>query len=713
MQEPIIRRVVGWARHCALLSGRCGSLVLGRHGSSVAAEAGVAPGAPQSNAAATDALELTQQLLARANRLEQERKLEEAFETAREASRTLQSATGLAELGRRLYLQGTIESLFGKIFAENPRDEQAIASWNDALSSYAPLYNADAEFWRRASQPGSPFKDAAANITVTLDFMAQVYELQKKPEEALKQLGLETALLEKIDDDEKVLECRRRSLKVIEANPSLRFAERRRAQMLMAIGVALTNVGRPGEALPLLEQASTILSPVPRTPDPELAPARVNARLFTGYTLQALGRDSEALPILRSAAADLTAGGADETEQLRALERVFVSLYRLGQFAEAMDVLKQRIDLAHRTSGMEAREFAARIHLTLVHYQLGDYPAAKAESADLKRLAVNTKIPLEDRVRAYANDGVINRDAKDFRAAADSFGAAIGLLETEPGTEAQRARYHIDVAKALSALRRPDDARAALERGLRLVDGDADHAVVAAELRRSIASDDEGRLGKPGAVARQCQQIISTLSKTPSADELMLRCLVDIGRDHQQAGRADDAIAAFRNAADRLSPAGENAVSVTELGGNSDKQHQRWVVMTGLGLALAAAGRTREAAVQLIAASELARNRIGTGLTAVPILTRYRLMAADTRYAAAGRIAVALSFQSPDVDVVRSFEMAIGQGALHRSQPPTDAGTARSRRPRSGADEAVRRSPAASRTTRHRLAAQRWHPWDR
>ena len=666
------------------------------YGTDLRTHTAFAAGSDQTVAATPDALERARQMLARAYQLEQDGKLQEAFDTAREASRTLEALTGLADLAHRQYLQGTIHSLLGKILADNGQYDQAVDAWKEALGFYAPLYNSDAEFWKGASKAGGNFEHAASNIIVTLDFLVQVYEAQKRPVDALDYLVLEDDFLTKLGKEDELIEIRRRSLTIIEATPSLPFARRRRAQALTALGVALTNTGRAGEAMPLLEQASKILSAAPATPDPEIARARVDASLFTGYALQALGRHADALPVLQRASSDLAK--ADTVGQLRALERVFASLYSLGRFPQALDVLNQRVDIASRTPGMEPFEYRARSHLVLLYYRLGDYTRAKAESAALRGVATKAKIPVADQVKAYANEGVVNRDSGSPGEALDSFNAAIKLLEGYPGTEVDRARHHIDVATALTALRRPDDARAALQRGLRLVESVLEGAVVAEQLRNLLAEDDENRLGQAGAVARQCQRTIAAFSKTPAANALVLGCLIDLGREHLRAGRTDQAITAFRSSADRLSPAGALALSTSNFDAAFENQHQRWVALSGLGLALAASGRNRDAATQLIEASELGRDRYLTGMAAMPVLQRYRFMETDAKYASVGRIAVALSFQSADVDVARTLDASLSRKALF---------TEISRRQHEALRAAAVRDPALMRRyldLRHRVA---------
>jgi hypothetical protein len=120
--------------------------------------------------------------------------------------------------------------------------------------------------------------------------------------------------------------------------------------------------------------------------------------------------------------------------------------------------------------------------------------------------------------------------------------------------------------------------------------------LVAARLRGSLAKDDELRLGNRGAIARECEQTITAFSKTPAADDVVVGCLFDVGRDHLRAGRIDQAISAFRTSIDRVGPAAAMPITAGNLDGTFENQHRRWVAQTGLGLAFAAAGRNREAA---------------------------------------------------------------------------------------------------------------------
>ena len=624
----------------------------------------VAAQTDQSASATKGALTRATELLVRAGRLEEEGKLQEAFDAAQEAARTFRAISGLVEKERRQYMEAQVYSLLGKILARGSYLEDAIAAWTEAMRFYDRFYEADIEFWRPASRQGSGFEHAAHNIVLTLEFLAEANEALKRPEDAIASLRTEGAFLNKLGQHQKAIETLRRIVTIIETNPHLPHALRRRAQALSDVALVLANAGRSAESLPLLEEAAGILAGVPHTGDPELAFARAELRATTGYALQGVGRHTEAVPVLLEAASDFADIGGHALNHVRALERLSLSLLVLERLQEAAEALKQQIEVARSAAGLEREGYMARSHLMVVYGRRGDYTLAKAEFTALREIAARAQIPVSDQVLDYWNIGVMHREYGAHRDALDSFGAAIRLLEGQPGTEVERAEYHIDLANALIALNRHDEARDRLQRGLRLIDGAPAGAIVAGELRRSLAEDDERRLGHRGALMRECERTVTALAGRPGADALILSCLGDIGREQQRSGRAEDAIATFRQAFDRL---GESR-PFTQLGGRFEgdpsRKHERWVVLTGLGLALVAAGRNREATTNLLAAAGLGRDRFLDALIRMPMLERYRHMEIGLNHAAAANIAVALHFQAADTDAAPAFESALSRKSL-------------------------------------------------
>lgn len=611
--------------------------------------------------ATREALARALKLLQRAYGLEKEGKLQESLDATRESIRAMEAMSGPAEMATRTYMLGQAYTLVGRILVRNGQLEDSREMLKIALEYYAPLYNADVDFFRQAARPGSGFEYAASNIGVTLDYLSQVEEALQAPDEAIRYVTAERDFFDKLGEDEMVLKTSQRILAILGKNPQLANATRRRAQALSDLALAMVHVGQAGDALRQLKEADSILATLPAG-DPELPAARADAAVRTGYALQALGRHAEAIPALKIAASAYARVPGRVDGQLAALERLFASQYAIEIFPAAEQTLLQQIKVAQQVGGQELAEYRARNLLLGVYKRVGDYDRAKQNFGEMEKLAKRAAIPAATLAQATINMAVIHRDVGEHQAALASFEAAVRQLEDQPGTEARRAEYFSDMSTALSALDRPDEARARLQSGLKLVEGVAGAEVAAARLRRRLAEDDEQRLGRKGAESRECTRIVASLAEVKEANLEVVGCLVHIAGDQQRSGRFADSAATFRKALERLPDTGSVAAAIGRVSDDPGRQ-ARWVALMGLGLASVGAGRDREARTHLIAASRLGRERYLNTLMSLPTLDLLRYMSDRTRRAG-GDIAVALSFRSKDADVATAFQTALWSKSL-------------------------------------------------
>lgn len=596
-------------------------------------------------------------MLSRAVRFEAEGQLEAGFDTARDAARLIEGIEGQAYLPLRQYLLGAASTVLGKILARSGQLEDAVSMWTEALRLYQPLLEKDAPrdlFLRSADFLLAA--EAAGNIATTFEYLAQLKEKLNKPEEALQHLRAEVEFVEKLGRNDKGAEVLQRMLAIMEANPELPNASRRRAQLLSNIAVAIANDGRADEALPLLDKADKILSAI-ADEDSELRVVRAEVALRTGYVLQGLGRHVEAIPVLSRAASAFEAIDGQSENRIRALERLFVSFFMLDRLPQAADTLHAQIAAA-QGAGLATLEYQARSQLLVTYDKLGRYDLAGTEFAVLREIAARTEIPLGSQARDYANVSLVQEHDGEHQKAVDSLIAAIRLLENESESERERANYHIDLARVLEQLDRPEEARKALENGLKLVDQVDGAVVVASRLRHELAEDDEKRLGRTGALTRQCGQIVEMLADTAEASDVVVSCLVDIGRSEQAAGRHGSALAAFRKAMEHLGPEEPIAFTGGVLSEDVARGRERFAVLTGLGLASIAGGKDGEATFYLAAASRVGRERLLSLPTMVMLESYWHIESLRSRRQAA-EVAVSHAFRSVDADVALAHEAAI------------------------------------------------------
>ncbi|MCK4874188.1 MAG: CHAT domain-containing protein [Phycisphaerales bacterium] len=617
------------------------------------------------SAAATKAtLAQSLKLLQQAFAMEQEGKLQESFDTARKAISDMEGISGLAELATRQYMLGQGYTLLGKILARVGQLEDAVKTLDTAMSYFAPFYKADALFFRQAGRPGSGFEHAANNVATALQYLSQVHEALKQPDEAIRYLRAQREFFEKLGQTDMVVKASQGIVAVLERNPEIPNGLRRRAEAVSELAVALVHAGQTSKALDRLKEADKILGSIPAGSDAELPVARALVALRTGYALQAQGRHADVIPFLERAAVDLAPIDGQEDNQLMALHRLFFSYFVLERFPQAEQALRRQIKVAQSVPGHEQSEYQARGMLVMVYKRVGNYSLAVREFEESRKIAERVDIPVATQARDYANIGVVHRDNDVHAEALASFETAIRLIEILDGTEIKRAEHHIDLANALTALGRPDEARARLESGLKLIAGVDGAEIVAARLWRMIAEDDEKRPGRSGANYRECLRIVSSLEEVKDADDLVLGCLVDIAREQQKTGRFDDAVATFRKVLDRLPEMTPLAMAGGGISEDASGKHERWVALTGLGLASLAAGRPREATEHLVAASRLGRDRYLDTLMTMSTLQRYRYMGTSKAQRVSGDIAVALSFHSANANTALAFETAVSSKGL-------------------------------------------------
>jgi CHAT domain-containing protein len=605
-----------------------------------------------------------QKLLQQAFALEQKGKLQESLDTARKAIAMIEGITGGALHVERLYMLGQGYALLGKVLAHTGQLEDAAEALNEAVRYFAPFYYSDAQFFQQAARPGSGFEHAANNVAAALQYLSQAHEALKHPDKALQYLHAQIVFFEKLGQMDMVLKASERIVAILEKNPDIRNGQRRRAEAMSDLAVALVHAGQTSEALAKLEEADKILASIPVGNDAELPAARAQVTLRTGYVLQAQGRHPQAVPILERAAAGLASIEGQLDNQLMALHRLIFSYYVLERFVQAEKALRRQIEVAQGSPGHEQSEYEARGMLVLVYKQMGNYSLATREFEESRKIAKRVEIPVKTQARDYANIGVVHRDNGVYAEALASFEEAIRLLATLDGTEKNRAIYHLDLATALTALKRPDDARAKLESGLKLLEGVEGAAVVVAQLKRKIAGDDEERLGRSGANYRECTRIVRSLEKVQEADNLVISCLVDIARQQQKTGRFDEAAATFRKVLERLPEMAPVAITGGSIGEDISGKQNRWVALTGLGLASLAAGRFGEATGHLVAASRLGRERFLDTLMTMSTLEFYHYMGKGRTQRVSGEIAVALSFHSANADTALAFETAVTSKGL-------------------------------------------------
>ena len=602
-------------------------------------------------------------MLHQANQFMQDGDHQKAFNTARDAARILKGITSLAELTMRQYMLGQTYTLLGLLLANSGQHNEAMNVWATAMASFDIFYKGDADFWRQASRPESNYEHAGSNLATLLDYQAQISEQLGQFQKALEYLQYKASFLNKLGKVDESHRAFQQKLSLIDRHPTIPHATRLSAQVMSDIAVLMANNSRPNKALRLVNQALDTITKAAVEKDPA-APA-VHAEILTisGYVLQGNGRHADAVRKLSDASARFSMLDNQEGGHLKALDRLFVSLYVLERFPEAENVLRQQATLAKNAENPD-REYTAHSNLMLVYKELGNYSAVKNEFAALALITQGNAIPLKDRVRVNANMGVIH-SANGFHAEAfERFSTAIKLLEEHPGTELQRAEYHIDLALALSRLQKPGEALAAIKAGLATIKGISGNELIAARLQRQLSAVNNKGSGSRQADLNACKNIIAAQNNDPETMRQAVSCLVDIGRNQLQSGKTTDAVASFTDALNRLGPAQPVSMLSGTMSENPTGKKYRWAVLTGLGFSLLMDGQNREATKHLVAASNIDRDIYLNSLMTLGTIERYRRIESRQSQIVAGQVAVSLAFARKDTNIALAYEEAVSNKNL-------------------------------------------------
>ena len=252
-----------------------------------------------------------------------------------------------------------------------------------------------------------------------------------------------------------------------------------RAALLSTLAEVSLGDGQAARALPLVEEAESLLNDAGEDPTP--------AAVLRGWILDEQGRPAEALPILRAAhGRQLRSPGPDDARTLRTAFRLADVLDQTGAGDEARALFDDTLRRRARALGPDHPDTLASLNVRGAFEAAdGDFDAAVATMRDAlarRRRALPAGHP--QAIHAANNLGVVLRRAGRAGEAAALIRGAVADAEAVLGRgHYQTARMRFNLARALLAL---DDAGGAEReclaavRSLRRAFGDASPRAAAA-----------------------------------------------------------------------------------------------------------------------------------------------------------------------------------------------------------------------------------------
>ena len=234
--------------------------------------------------------------------------------------------------------------------------------------------------------------------------------------------------------------------------------------------------------------------------DRQLAAIWAEMPYLVGY-LQARFSDAELLiPVGRAA---LARAGRPDDLVVGFEQGIGTMRFRQGDREAARRHYEAALTRLHEHEGQALRRATVLNNLGVLHMLDGDYPAARAwlERAHDAREGLQPP-DHPDQADHHQNLGNLAAGEADFRGALRHYDQALEILrKAQPDGGAAELSLLINRAHILTALHRPDDARADLERALQLAERlyGADHPVgyaawgAMAHLERSLERFDEAR----------------------------------------------------------------------------------------------------------------------------------------------------------------------------------------------------------------------------
>jgi tetratricopeptide (TPR) repeat protein len=185
------------------------------------------------------------------------------------------------------------------------------------------------------------------------------------------------------------------------------------AGRLTSVALCLWNLGRPAEAVPLLERALTIAQ---SAADPDAADI-ANRMDNLGRILSDLNRSAEAVALHQQALAMAEAAlGTAHPDLAVHLENLAIGLSNLGRAAEALPLQQRALAISEATLGPDHPDIAIR--LTNLAVILGR----------LKR--VSEAVPLEERALAIS-EAALGPDHPDVAARLDNLAVSLAVLDRD------------------------------------------------------------------------------------------------------------------------------------------------------------------------------------------------------------------------------------------------------------------------------------------
>jgi CHAT domain-containing protein/Tfp pilus assembly protein PilF len=388
---------------------------------------------------------------------------------------------------------------------------------NGEYGAARSLYERAVRIWEQARGPED------LEVATTLNNLAVLLRLTGQPAAA-------GALYER------VLRIREHALGALHADV---------AQVLSNMSVVAEALADYGAARSLAERALRIWEQALGPEHPDVAMALNNL----AFVLSAAG-DYEAARAHygRALAIWEQALGPEHPTVAQALSNEALLWRATGRYVEARGLLERALRIWERTVGTEHPDYATGLHsLGLVLDAVGDYGAARGLYEEALRIGETTLGPSHPTVATTVNSlGGLLRQMGDHASALALYERALEIRRTTLPPE------HPAIATAMShlayllhltgdstrALPLAEEALAIRERGF-----GPDHPDVMSSLTTTAIILEAG--GDTTRAMARYERVLQTTSSHP-APEWRWRAAVRLGAIHEQAGRLDDALAAYR-----------------------------------------------------------------------------------------------------------------------------------------------------------------------